>query len=648
MIVKLTESNLNDITNNHSRSFVKYMNKTTWYTKTISMYNFLLSTLQIHPSTTANMSLVDVQSTKTQTKKRNTHSLNCLKSVPHCSRCLNPIIPTQITHKNERNKSAAKRSANTPNKTQMVSPLQYIPTTKKRRKKASIRERDRLSTKNDTKTDEHDHPKEDKPPQKFKMKKRKLMIVFRNDDNQISKQIQCKYRSHMSKEEIDRERARKQHKRKKRNKRIRMDITRQYKAAINRLNNPQKQLKHHKRPSIIMMYTPTSPHNCNDDESGNHSPISLMQSESETVTGSSEYVVPHEIIKGYTECFFGYGKYLCQNKRVKEGVHNLLECASWYDDSFVDPSCLTSLVLPPQFLFQDSVKKRHCINFRTLTKYISRILGEEQRHLDKRFKQMNMQTKIKEYEQYLEAYQDEIQEHLKIVVNASDPDDTHSISPAGSTSSNQSNGGVADALEGFTLGPAHLQLDSLNLENAEILSEASLSPGLSPMESPMLSPLLSPMLSPNVSNSFASHGVHDHEHKHKNVINYEVYPQDVQDLVTQYEDLCGNYQRLGLLLTDFLRYSDAKREFNRALVIFRKLKIKSPLYESLVSEIRNAQNQSVNTPSGRERAQYLAKKHQTPSSRSNVRAPISPSFDFSFSDHFATAALHHADRCAVH
>ena len=137
-------------------------------------------------------------------------------------------------------------------------------------------------------------------------------------------------------------------------------------------------------------------------------PISLIQSEStEAATlENMEYHVPEEIVKGYTECFFGYGKFLYKNNRMQDGIHNLLDCASWYDDSFVDPSCLSSLVLPPQFLFQDSVKKRHCINFRTLTKFVSKILGDEQKRLDKVFKQMNIPKYQREYEQYVQQWQE--------------------------------------------------------------------------------------------------------------------------------------------------------------------------------------------------------------------------------------------------
>ena len=145
----------------------------------------------------------------------------------------------------------------------------------------------------------------------------------------------------------------------------------------------------------------------NHRESGLHTPISLIQSESEAATLEAfEYVVPTEITKGYTECFFGYGKYLYKINRIKEGIHNLLQCASWYDDNFVDPSCLTSLILPPQFLFQDSVKKRHCINFRTLAKFISKILSDKQKKLDKQFKQLNIAKYQREYDQYVLQWQE--------------------------------------------------------------------------------------------------------------------------------------------------------------------------------------------------------------------------------------------------
>eukprot|EP01084_Bolivina_argentea_P171467 297064_1 len=280
-------------------------------------------------------------------------------------------------------------------------------------------------------------------------------------------------------------------------------------------------------------------------------PIRLLQSVSETVADSSSYIVPHDIVKGYTEVFFAYGKYLVLNHRLKEGIHNLLECASWYADSFVDPSRFSSLVLPPQFLLQDSVKK-NCINFNSLSKYISRVLRDEQRRLDKQFTHTNMTKYIEEYEEYWDEYNDEM---------------------------------------------CHLEL---------VVSHPSLRPSLS--------------ISSDVSYTSS---VEDSKPRH--VIEYRVYPQEVQELVTEYEDLCGSYHRFGVLLSDFLRYSDAKREMNRALGIFKKLKIKPQLYDELVSTMRYARNQSMHSPSGRERAQYLAKKLQTPSPR-NSQPPSA--FDF--------------------
>ena len=46
-----------------------------------------------------------------------------------------------------------------------------------------------------------------------------------------------------------------------------------------------------------------------------------------------EYMVPLDIIIGYTQCYFGYGKYLTQSHRIGEGVEHLLDCCAWYDTS---------------------------------------------------------------------------------------------------------------------------------------------------------------------------------------------------------------------------------------------------------------------------------------------------------------------------
>ena len=117
-----------------------------------------------------------------------------------------------------------------------------------------------------------------------------------------------------------------------------------------------------------------------------------------------DYSVPLEIEKGYTQCFFGYGKYLHLNGRAVEGIRTLLDCCVWYADAFVDPSCLTSLILPPQFLFQDSVKKTNCVSFRTLSKFVSKLCADEQKRLDREFKKLKVAKFIKEYDAHLNAY----------------------------------------------------------------------------------------------------------------------------------------------------------------------------------------------------------------------------------------------------
>ena len=137
----------------------------------------------------------------------------------------------------------------------------------------------------------------------------------------------------------------------------------------------------------------------------------MVQSQCAQLAGSdaddAEYTVPCDIMKGYTQCFFGYGKYMCLGGRVLEGVRTLLDCCSWYADSFVDPSCLTSLILPPQFLFQNSVKKTNCVSFRTLTKYISKLCADEQKRLDRRFKRLKMPKYIREYGEYLRLFEEQ-------------------------------------------------------------------------------------------------------------------------------------------------------------------------------------------------------------------------------------------------
>ena len=69
--------------------------------------------------------------------------------------------------------------------------------------------------------------------------------------------------------------------------------------------------------------------------------------------------------------------------------------------------------------------------------------------------------------------------------------------------------------------------------------------------------------------------------------------------------------------------------------IFRKLKIKPPLYEDILAEIRKQQRSSFEWTTGRERAQKIAEHQKTPSSRGRInnRAPNSPSFSFTFTEH---------------
>ena len=89
--------------------------------------------------------------------------------------------------------------------------------------------------------------------------------------------------------------------------------------------------------------------------------------------------------------------------------------------------------------------------------------------------------------------------------------------------------------------------------------------------------------------------------------------------------LCSSFYQLGLFLTDYMRYAEAKKTYSRALQIFRKLKIKPNLYNDIMIEIRATHH----TPSNRERAQKLTKRAKTPSSR--TKGNQSPSFSFSFS-----------------
>jgi len=450
--------------------------------------------------------------------------------------------------------------------------------------------------------------KQNKPRKKYKVRKRKLMIKIQDSNEKVAQSFCCKYTAALSEEEMAREHEKKMklpNLAKKSSNSTKKDVTTKYvRAAAQSLMSPVP----NKRPSIIQMLTDSAEaakggsvdrsHRHNDIPS---SPISIMQSESEMTDlelDVEEYLVPEEITKAYTECFFAYGKYLTKNQRVKEGIINLLQCASWYDDSFVDPSCLTSLVLPPQFLFQDSVKKRHCINFKTLCKFISKLISDEQKKLDQQFKRLNIAKYQREYNIYLSKWE---QEQTALCHVQGDSDEDLHLLP---TLSNGSSGFGSNV---------HLRLDTANIRSN--VSDAS-----SPMN------IISPFSASTPGSSVdLDEPPQPKEDKNKNLINYEVYPQEVQELVCEYLDICQYYHRLGTLLADFLRYGDAKREYNQALKICRKLKMKPPIYDEILADLRMTQR-NVGA-SGKERAQFLA--HRTPGSRS--RAPQSPTFEFSFS-----------------
>lgn len=115
-------------------------------------------------------------------------------------------------------------------------------------------------------------------------------------------------------------------------------------------------------------------------------------------------------------------------------------------------------------------------------------------------------------------------------------------------------------------------------------------------------------------------------------LNYAVFPAEVRALSAEYSELCAQYYRLGVVLAERLRHADAKREFGRAMKVFRKLKIKPALYEAVLAEVRKQQRTSFTATTGKERAQKLAMDLKSPSSRGNrSRAPNSPSTSFSFS-----------------
>ena len=122
------------------------------------------------------------------------------------------------------------------------------------------------------------------------------------------------------------------------------------------------------------------------------------------------------------------------------------------------------------------------------------------------------------------------------------------------------------------------------------------------------------------------------ERNSKDCLDYAVFPSEVRALAAEYTELCAQYHRLGVVLAEHLRHADAKREFSKALKIFRKLKVKPALFEEILAEIRKQQRNSFTATTGKDRAHKLALQLKSPSSRGNrSRAPNSPSTSFSFS-----------------
>ena len=213
-------------------------------------------------------------------------------------------------------------------------------------------------------------PKEKAPV----MKSRSLKIVVINHRQQVSEEIVCEYTSPLSEEEIHRERARKRglslhpedtelsdhFKRKSCDVDV-MSIAARYLTSVSVANLTSR---HRKRPSIIAMLTDEdteprdmltrSPSNSLNLRRTGSSSLSLRQSVSgESPSGGTsgqdifepiedaDYMVPLDIIIGYTQCYFGYGKYLTQCDRIQDGVDCLLDCCAWYHDCFTDPVTLS-------------------------------------------------------------------------------------------------------------------------------------------------------------------------------------------------------------------------------------------------------------------------------------------------------------------
>merc|ERR1712176_1652977 len=82
---------------------------------------------------------------------------------------------------------------------------------------------------------------------------------------------------------------------------------------------------------------------------------------------------------------------------------------------------------------------------------------------------------------------------------------------------------------------------------------------------------MTPAMSPTLTTAQSSNNQSSHR---KDCLDYAVFPAEVQALSAEYSELCAQYYRLGVVLVERLRHADAKREFGRAMKVFRKLKIK--------------------------------------------------------------------------
>jgi len=102
-----------------------------------------------------------------------------------------------------------------------------------------------------------------------------------------------------------------------------------------------------------------------------------------------------KITKGFVEVGYSFGCFLYDLSEYKACIEPLMICIDYYKKEFCDPTCLTSLMMPPSTLFDDNGFKK--INFRKLCAFIGKVFNKIQNIYDINWKEYEMENILQTY-----------------------------------------------------------------------------------------------------------------------------------------------------------------------------------------------------------------------------------------------------------